>query len=88
MQADLSTYTLGRQVEYMMHACFQIQVCTTKGRVKLFPDLKGSISGRDIPLVILGDPAYPLLLWLMKAFPNNGHLSREQKIFIVQVRLE
>ena len=47
----------------------------------LFPDLKESISGRDIPLVLLGDPAYPLLQWLMKAFPDNGRLSCEQKVF-------
>ena len=46
----------------------------------LFPDVKESISGKDISLV-LGDPAYPLLQWLMKAFPDNGRLSREQKLF-------
>ena len=41
----------------------------------LFPE---SIVGRDVPLVVLGDPAYPLLTWLMKAFPNNGQLSQQQ----------
>ena len=45
----------------------------------LLPDWKENISGRDVPLIILGDPAYPLLPWLMKAFPNNGNLSQQQK---------
>ena len=30
---------------------------------------------------MLGDPAYPLLSWLMKAFPDNGSLSCQQKTF-------
>lgn len=47
----------------------------------LFPDWKEQIGETDIPLVLLGDPAYPLLPWLMKAYPNNGHLTREQKRF-------
>ena len=47
----------------------------------LFPDWTEQIAGRDIPLVLLGDPAYPLLPWLMKAFPNNGSLSHKQKAF-------
>ena len=47
----------------------------------LFPDWKESIAGTDVPLVLLGDPAYPLLPWLMKAFPDNGHLSRQQRNF-------
>ena len=56
----------------------------------LLPDWKQTISGKEIPLLMLGDPAYPLLLWLMKAFPNNGSLSCEQKTFnyIDQVKLE
>ena len=47
----------------------------------LFPDWKQTISGKEIPLLMLGDPAYPLLPWLMKAFPDNGSLAREQKTF-------
>ena len=30
---------------------------------------------------MLGDPAYPLLSWLVKAFPDNGSLSSQQKTF-------
>ena len=30
---------------------------------------------------MLGDPAYPLLPWLMKGFPDNGNLTREKKRF-------
>ena len=32
-------------------------------------------------MLVLGDPAYPLLSWLMKAFPDNGSLSCQQKAF-------
>ena len=35
----------------------------------------------DVPLVILGDPAYPLLNWLMKAYPDTGSLKPDQKTF-------
>ena len=31
--------------------------------------------------MVLGDPAYPLLTWLMKAFSDNGSLSHDQKTF-------
>ena len=48
---------------------------------KLLPNWTEHFNGMDVPLVILGDPAYPLLPWLMKAFPDNGCLSRQQKTF-------
>ena len=47
----------------------------------LLPDWKETIGGRNVPLVLLGDPAYPLLQWLMKAFPDNGRLSQQEKHF-------
>ena len=47
----------------------------------LLPNWTEIISGKEVPLVVLGDPAYPLLPWLMKAYPDNGRLIREQKTF-------
>ena len=47
----------------------------------LFPNWVEKISGTDVPIVLLGDPAYPLLPWLMKAFPDTGNLTRQQKKF-------
>ena len=47
----------------------------------LLPNWIETISGKDVPLVILGDPAYPLLPWLMKAYSDNGQLTQQQKTF-------
>ena len=48
---------------------------------ELLPNWTESIGGEEVPLVILGDPAYPLLPWVMKAFADNGRLSSQQKTF-------
>ena len=51
----------------------------------LVPDTKQRINGVDVPIVILGDPAYPLLLRLIKPFSGTGPLSQEQKRFNYQL---
>ncbi|XP_065405433.1 uncharacterized protein LOC135972219 isoform X2 [Chrysemys picta bellii] len=44
-----------------------------------FPDQKITVGDVDMPIVILGDPAYPLMPWLMK--PYTGSLDRSQELF-------
>ena len=45
----------------------------------LFPDWKRVINSVEVPLLILGHPAYPLLPWLMKPFTDNGHLTAAER---------
>ena len=44
-------------------------------------NIKETILGVDIGPVIIGDPAYPLLEWLMKAYPENENTPRWQRHF-------
>lgn len=39
------------------------------------------INGVEVPLYLVGDPAYPLLPWLLKVYPDNGMLTQAEKYF-------
>ncbi|XP_064643021.1 uncharacterized protein LOC135497207 [Lineus longissimus] len=48
---------------------------------QLLPDQPRVIANHNVPLLIIGDPAYPLLPWLMKPFAHRGHLTAAQNRF-------
>lgn len=48
---------------------------------QLFPDQTRTINGHNLPLVIVGDPAYPLLPWVMKPFPEYAGMPQKQRNF-------
>lgn len=49
---------------------------------KLSPaDYHVNVGGKNIAPVILGDPAYPLLPWLLKPYPENPNTIRRQRRF-------
>nr|XP_048685785.1 uncharacterized protein LOC125626624 [Caretta caretta]XP_048685786.1 uncharacterized protein LOC125626624 [Caretta caretta] len=43
-----------------------------------FPDQKITVGDVEMPIVILGDPAYPLMPWLMKLYAGTPDSSKEQ----------
>ena len=46
----------------------------------LLPDKTELITDTEVPVFIVGDPAYPLLPWLMKAYPGKN-LPKEKRYF-------
>lgn len=45
----------------------------------LVPQSVGILAGVPVPVVILGDPAYPLLPWLIKPYPGPGLSTKAKK---------
>ncbi|CAJ1087321.1 protein ALP1-like [Xyrichtys novacula] len=52
-------------------------------RAHLLPKCVRNIEGEDVRLLIVGDPAYPLLEWLVKGYISSPYLTREQESFNV-----
>lgn len=66
-------------------SCHDAKVLKDSNLYKLvdnfLPNLNIQVNNVDTPCIILGDPAYPLLPWLMK--PYKGRISREEESFNV-----
>ena len=47
----------------------------------LFPQQPKLIKGVSVLLLIVGDPAYPLLPWIIKPYSDTGRLNRQERVF-------
>ena len=45
---------------------------------QLFTDQTRTINGHSLPIVVVGDPAYPLLPWVMKPYPEYAGMPHKQ----------
>jgi hypothetical protein len=62
------------------HVLWESSLYLKAGSGDLLPRRTEYIDNTEVPVFLIGDPAYPLLPWLMKAYPSNN-LTEEQKLF-------
>ena len=59
---------------------FANSVCYKDGCAgNLFPNWKKTLKNVEVPLLILGDPAYPLLPWLMKPYADYPGITAKER---------
>ena len=77
------TFTFVGPVQFMMLEYLKTQnYVNVKGQNgTLLPNTHRTINGIEVPIVIVGDPTYPLLPWLMKPFADNGRLTPDARTF-------
>ncbi|XP_031327606.1 protein ALP1-like [Photinus pyralis] len=63
-------------------AVFQ-QSVLFKQQEQLIPKKCIDINGVNVPFMIMGDPAYPLLPWLLKGYTKSARLTPEEESFNV-----
>lgn len=79
---DSLTFSLDMQDGPMMQEFFANSSVYQLGVTgQLLPVQYRLIAGQQIPLVLIDDPAYPLLPWLLKPFTHRGHLTAAQTRF-------
>ena len=64
----------------MMHVSSSIHIYRMGNDGSLFPKSVLPINGWNVPVVILGDSAYPLLNWLMKPLPHGTTDPRQRNV--------
>jgi hypothetical protein len=56
-------------------------LCTKGENGQLLPQQSKRMNGQDLPVVLVGDPAYPLQTWLMKPYSEHATMPRKQRNF-------
>jgi hypothetical protein len=54
------------------HVLWESSLYLKAGSGDLLPRRTEYIDNTEVPVFLIGDPAYPLLPWLMKAYPSNN----------------
>ncbi|XP_071959857.1 uncharacterized protein [Antedon mediterranea] len=72
----------GRTHDARVFAHSDLPILADRNNGLLFSrDKNAIINGIDIPVCLIGDPAYPLKPWLMKEFVHNANLTSAQRNF-------